>query len=137
MGAILLSLRRPLAERRKLAATLAADVVGFSRLIGAGEDRTLARLRGFGAAERVTQAANLGTPSFTPSRPPCGAVGECRVRLKIRLTGPLIGERAELLGRDVDGRMREPQERTSSLRPLSGSPSPLTTFVRILPNGDK
>jgi adenylate cyclase len=32
-------------EGRKLAAILAADVVGFSRLTGADEDRTLARLR--------------------------------------------------------------------------------------------
>src|SRR5215467_3992735 len=34
-----------MAETRKLAAVLAADVVGFSRLTGADEDRTLARLR--------------------------------------------------------------------------------------------
>lgn len=32
-------------ETRKLAAILAADIVGFSRLAGADEDRTLARLR--------------------------------------------------------------------------------------------
>ena len=32
-------------ERRKIAAILAADVVGFSRLASADEDRTLARLR--------------------------------------------------------------------------------------------
>ena len=32
-------------ESRKLVAILAADVVGFSRLVGADEDRTLARLR--------------------------------------------------------------------------------------------
>jgi adenylate cyclase len=32
-------------EKRKLAAILAADVVGFSRMTGADEDRTLARLR--------------------------------------------------------------------------------------------
>src|SRR5438477_2424203 len=32
-------------ESRRLAAILAADVVGFSRLTGADEDRTLARLR--------------------------------------------------------------------------------------------
>jgi len=32
-------------EQRKLAAILAADVVGYSRLAGADEDRTLARLR--------------------------------------------------------------------------------------------
>jgi TolB-like protein len=34
-----------MAETRKLAAILAADVVGFSRLTGVDEDRTLARLR--------------------------------------------------------------------------------------------
>src|ERR1700759_4720012 len=34
-----------MAETRKLAAILAADVVGYSRLVGADEDRTLARLR--------------------------------------------------------------------------------------------
>jgi adenylate cyclase len=34
-----------MAERRKLAAILAADVVGFSRLAGVDDDRTLARLR--------------------------------------------------------------------------------------------
>jgi adenylate cyclase len=32
-------------EKRKLAAILAADVVGFSRLTGADEDGMLARLR--------------------------------------------------------------------------------------------
>src|SRR5580698_8429541 len=34
-----------MAETRKLAAILCSDVVGFSRLAGADEDRTLARLR--------------------------------------------------------------------------------------------
>ena len=34
-----------MAETRKIAAILAADVVGFSRLAGSDEDRTLARLR--------------------------------------------------------------------------------------------
>src|ERR1019366_8788488 len=33
-------------ENRKLVAILAADVVGYSRLAGADEDRTLSRLRG-------------------------------------------------------------------------------------------
>ena len=33
-------------ETRKIAAILVADVVGYSRLAGADEDRTLARLRG-------------------------------------------------------------------------------------------
>ena len=35
---------------RKLAAILVADVVGYSRLAGADEDRTLARLSGVGVA---------------------------------------------------------------------------------------
>jgi TolB-like protein/class 3 adenylate cyclase len=35
-----------MSETRKLAAILAADVVGYSRLVGADEERTLARLRG-------------------------------------------------------------------------------------------
>src|SRR5271165_4863846 len=35
-----------MAESRKLAAILVADVVGYSRLAGADEDRTLSRLRG-------------------------------------------------------------------------------------------
>ena len=35
-----------MAETRKIAAILAADVVGYSRLAGSDEDRTLARLRG-------------------------------------------------------------------------------------------
>ena len=34
-----------MAETRKLAAILVSDVAGFSRLVGADEDRTLARLR--------------------------------------------------------------------------------------------
>ena len=34
-----------MSENRKIAAILAADVVGYSRLTGADEDRTLARLR--------------------------------------------------------------------------------------------
>jgi class 3 adenylate cyclase len=34
-----------MAETRKLAAILAADVVGYSKLAGSDEDRTLARLR--------------------------------------------------------------------------------------------
>ena len=36
---------RGMTETRKIAAILAADVVGFSKLAGADEERTLARLR--------------------------------------------------------------------------------------------
>ena len=34
-----------MSEARKIAAILVSDVVGYSRLVGADEDRTLARLR--------------------------------------------------------------------------------------------
>ena len=37
---------RAMAETRKLAAILVADVVGYSRLAGADEDRTFSRLHG-------------------------------------------------------------------------------------------
>src|SRR5271170_2932997 len=37
--------RGTMSETRKIAAILAADVVGFSRMASADEDRTLARLR--------------------------------------------------------------------------------------------
>ena len=40
------SRRDAMSETRKLAAILVADVVGYSRLAGADEERTLARLRG-------------------------------------------------------------------------------------------
>ena len=35
-----------MSETRKISAILVADVVGYSRLAGADEDRTLSRLRG-------------------------------------------------------------------------------------------
>ena len=41
-----------MSETRKIAAILVADVVGYSRLAGADEDRTLSRLRGCAATDR-------------------------------------------------------------------------------------
>jgi class 3 adenylate cyclase len=41
-------------ETRKLAAILVADVVGYSRLAGVGEDRTLSRLRRLTASTSAT-----------------------------------------------------------------------------------
>jgi hypothetical protein len=40
---------RAISETRKIAAILVADIVGYSRLAGADEDRTLSRLRGCAA----------------------------------------------------------------------------------------
>jgi adenylate cyclase len=48
-------------ETRKIAAILGADVVGFSRLTGADEDRTLARLR---ALRRDLIDPTLSIPSM-------------------------------------------------------------------------
>jgi adenylate cyclase len=42
-------------ETRKLAAILVADIVGYSRLAGADEDRTLARVRGLRSAISSTR----------------------------------------------------------------------------------
>jgi hypothetical protein len=42
-----------MAETRKIAAILVADVVGYSRLAAADEDRTLSRLRGCGAISLI------------------------------------------------------------------------------------
>jgi hypothetical protein len=51
-------------ETRKLAAILVADVVGYSRLAGADEDRTLSRLR---ALRRMTAMARTPVlPEATP-----------------------------------------------------------------------
>jgi class 3 adenylate cyclase len=51
---------------RKLAAILVADIVGFSRLAGADEDRILARLRALrsaqGAAKRPHRPEHRAAP---------------------------------------------------------------------------
>ena len=46
--------------RRKLAATLAADVVGFSRMMGENEDRTLSNLKAFRSITDESITANHG-----------------------------------------------------------------------------
>ena len=61
-------------EKRNLAAILAADVVGFSRLTGSDEEGTLARLRTLWS-DLIERA--LATPlnvdrSFPSLRPHCG-----------------------------------------------------------------
>ena len=52
-----------MAETRKLAAILAADVVGYSKLAGADEERTLARLRAL--------RSDLIDPDHRPASRPC------------------------------------------------------------------
>ena len=47
--------------RRKIVAILAADVVGYSRLAGADEDRTLARLRALRSVHGTTAPPSRST----------------------------------------------------------------------------
>ena len=76
-------------ETRKLAAILVADVVGYSRLAGADEDRTLARLRGLRsdlidpaiAAIAGASLSELGMEASSSSAAwstPCAAPSKCR-----------------------------------------------------------
>ena len=73
-----------MAETRKIATILVADVVGFSLLAGTDEDRTLARLREL-RSDLIdpTTAAHNGrvvkrtgdglSPNFVASSTPCAA----------------------------------------------------------------
>jgi hypothetical protein len=82
-------------ETRKIAAILVADVVDYSRLAGADEDRTLARVRALRFRARHDRTGNLpllpvSSParwhrSFAPARTASASLswraGECRARL--------------------------------------------------------
>ena len=78
-------------ETRKLAAILVADVVGYSRLAGADEERTLARLRAlrsdlidprslFIAAGSSSAPETEFSSSFVASSTPCAAPSKCKRR---------------------------------------------------------
>jgi adenylate cyclase len=78
-----------LSETRKIAAILAADMVGYSRLAGADEDRTLARLRTLRSDlldptiavhhGRVVKRTGDGFSSSSGvSSTPCAAPSKCR-----------------------------------------------------------
>ena len=66
-----------MAETRKLAAILAADVAGYSKLAGADEERTLARLRALQRpAHRRLRLAHISGPSASISPwPICSTCG--------------------------------------------------------------
>jgi adenylate cyclase len=53
-------------QTRRLAAILAADVAGYSRLIGADEEGTLDRLRAI-RAELIDPKIGTAWPSITPT----------------------------------------------------------------------
>jgi hypothetical protein len=84
-----------MAGTRKIAAILVADIVGYSRLAGADEDRTLARLRGLRRVALRTGLVSIRPPavryqvgknrysvnSFGAAAAPRRAVGDGRLRL--------------------------------------------------------
>ena len=63
-------------ETRKLAAILVADIVGYSRLAAADEDRTLARLRGL--RSDLIDPANAAHPGRIVKRTGDGLIAEFR-----------------------------------------------------------
>ena len=78
-----------MAGTRKIAAILVADVVGYSRLAGADEDRTLARLRGLRSDlidpaidahhGRIVKRTGDGSSSSSAAwSTPCAAPSKCR-----------------------------------------------------------
>ena len=85
-------------ETRKLAAILVADVVGYSRLAGADEDRTLARLRALRSdlidptiagttAASSSAPATAASSSFAAWSTRCAARSKCRTLMVERNAG--------------------------------------------------
>ena len=65
---------------RKLAAILAADVVGYSRLMGADEEGTLARLQGASArARRAARSPRTGAASSSAPATACWSISPAPV----------------------------------------------------------
>ena len=79
-----------MSETRKLAAILVSDVVGYSRLAGADEDRILARLRGLRsdlidpADRRRITAASSSAPATAASSNSAASSTRCAARSKCR-----------------------------------------------------
>jgi hypothetical protein len=81
-----------MSETRKLAAILAADVVGYSRLTGADEGRTLARLWGLPSdlIDPAFAAALISTetPGTGSTRPQFIQAGKAVYHLRLSASDP-------------------------------------------------
>jgi adenylate cyclase len=88
-------------ETRKLASILVADVVGYSLLAGADEERTLARLRGLRSdlidpaiaahhGRIVKRTGDGDTSSSEASSRRCGARSRCRPARSSALRSPSV-----------------------------------------------
>ena len=93
-------------ETRKLAAILVADVVGYSRLASADEDRTLARLRGLRSdlidpaisahhGRIVKRTGDGASSSFAASSTRCAARSKCRQASSSATSGLALEQRIE------------------------------------------
>jgi hypothetical protein len=56
-----------MAETRKLAAILAADVVGYSKLTGSDEERKEAEAAWWGCSHRISRASRKSLPATEPA----------------------------------------------------------------------
>ena len=65
---------------RKIAAILVADIVGYSRLAGTDEDRTLSRLRGL-RSDLIDPAVHTPNTQARPCRIPLRSTGPPEVGL--------------------------------------------------------
>ena len=93
-----------MSETRKLAAILVADVVGYSRLAGADEDRTLSRLRGL--------RSDLIDPAIAAHHGPRGQAHRRRQHHRV----PQRGRRGTLRNRSAERHGR------AQRRPAAGTP---------------
>jgi Adenylate and Guanylate cyclase catalytic domain len=102
-------------ETRKLAAILVADVVGYSRLAAADEDRTLARLRGLRSdlidpavaahhGRIVKRTGDGSSPSSAASSTQCAARSKSRVEFRVGIhLGDVVEEAdGDLMGDGVN-----------------------------------
>ena len=113
-----------MAETRKLAAILAADVVGFSRLTGADEDRTLARLRALRSdLDQSTTGASSSVPATGRSSSSaawstlCVAPLRCRTRWSSAMPATTPTPSSSTSARLGSGPTSSATSSTSSQRP--------------------
>ncbi len=116
-----------MAETRKLAAIRAADVVGFSRLPGADEDRTLARLRAL-RSDLIDPTISVHNGRVV-KRTGDGAL----VEFRSVVDAALRGRKSERHGRAQRGRAGRPPRTLRSIA-RAGESQPAPPIVAALPD---
>ena len=130
-------------EKRKLAAILAADVVGFSRLTGADEDRTLARLRAL-RSDLIDPTISVHNGRVI-KRTGDGALVEFRsivdaVRCAIEVQNAMVERNAGVaaLSEQRSGRLRMAQhaQTKAAIRPRERATRPMRRLVFVCRLGE-